>query len=226
MGWPRRRRSRDPGIDILDAELLVLADESEGTFDTLEDEDGNVYLVAFTSAESMRDSAEEGTTSMPLLGRNVLALLLETECAGVVVDPGGDQTLVIPRAAAEELAGPSQETLWAGPSVLVAEPDEPVPASLLERLRTVVAQDPTVNSAYFFLAAAPGREAYPQAVLGLDLASGAEISDTLLTAFQETHGPVAEFIETYPNMDVHVLDGGLLDLVREHGVLVYEREPG
>jgi hypothetical protein len=190
----------------------------------LEDEDGNVYLVAFTSEGSFRRGASEGASAAPFVGRNVLALLLETDCAGIVVDPGADNTFVVPRAAAEELSGPSSETLWSGAKILVAEPDEPLPATMVERLRSVCAQDPTVTSAYFFLAAAPGYESYPQPVLGLNLSSGDEPSETLMAAFRNSHGPVAEFIEKYPNLDVHILDDDLREVVLEHGVLVYARD--
>ena len=222
MPWLRRRGPKQPQLD-LDGEFLVLADESEGTFDTLQDDEGNVYLVAFTSEESLRRGAADGVSSVPFFGRNVLAVLLETECAGIVVDPGGEDTVVVSRAAAAELAGPSSESLWSGPTVLVAEPDEPLPANLVERLRSVCAQDSTVASAYFFLAAAPGYESYPQPVLGLNLSSGDEVSERLMAAFLDSEGPVADFIESYPNLDVHVLDDDLRGVVLEHGVLIYER---
>jgi len=220
MPWLRRRGQKefDP-----DAEFLVLADETDGAFDTWQDDDGSVYLVAFTTEESLRRGAAEGASSVPFIGHNVLAVLLETDCAGVVIDPGGKDTFVITRAAAEAFAGPSSETLWAGPKVLVAEPDEPLPATMVERLRTVCAKDPTLASAYFFLAAAPGYESYPQPVLGLSLSSGDEVSEDLMAAFLDSQGPVADFIKNYPNLDVHVLDDDLRDLVEEHGVLIYDR---
>jgi type III secretion system (T3SS) SseB-like protein len=222
MPWLRRRGQKefDPN-----AELLVLADESNGTgtFDTLQDDDGNVFLVAFTSPESLRRGGPEGASSTPFIGHNVLAMLLETDCAGIVIDAGSKDTFVISRAAAEQFAGPSYDTLWAGPSVLVAEPDEPLPATMVRRLQDVCAQDRDVASAYFFLAAAPGYESFPQPVLGLNLSSGDEVSDDLMAAFMDSHGPVAEFIETYPNLDVHILDDDLRDVVVQHGVLIYER---
>jgi hypothetical protein len=222
MPWLRRRGQRefDP-----DAEFLVLAEESEGTgsFDTWQDNDGNVYLVAFTSAESMRRGAADGASTTPFVGHNVLALLLETDCAGVVVDPGGKDMFVVSRATAEQFAGPSYDTLWSGPRVLVAEPDEPLPADLVQRLQSVCTQDPVVASAYFFLAAAPGYESFPQPVLGLNLSSGDEVSETLMTAFLNSQGPVADFIKTYPNLDVHILDDDLREVVMQRGVPVYER---
>ena len=51
MPWLRRRGRKefDP-----DAEFLVLADETDGAFDTWQDDDGSVYLVAFTTEESLR----------------------------------------------------------------------------------------------------------------------------------------------------------------------------
>ena len=225
MPWPRRRGSQDKEFDP-DAQFLVLSVESAGAFDTLEDDDGNVYLVAFTSEKSLRRGAAEGSASVQFYGRNVLALLLETSCSGVVIDPGSKDTFVISREAAEAFAGPSSETLWSGPKVLVAEPDEPLPTTMVERLQSVCAQDPAVASAHFFLAAKPGYEAYPQPVLGLDLSSGDDVSEELMTAFLDSQGPVAEFIETYPNLDVHVLDEDLRDVVLEHGVLIYERATG
>jgi hypothetical protein len=45
-----------------------------------------------------------------------------------------------------------------------------------------------------------------------------------MAAFRNSHGPVAEFIEKYPNLDVHILDDDLREVVLEHGVLVYARD--
>jgi hypothetical protein len=60
-------------------------------------------------------------------------------------------------------------------------------------------------------------------VLGVNLSSGDEVSEDLMAAFLDSEGPVADFITTYPNLDVHVLDDDLRDVVPAHGVLFYER---
>ena len=112
--------------------------------------------------------------------------------------------------------------------MLLAPPDEPPPASLAEALKSACERDPDVAAAYVFLAAAPGAEAYAQAVLGLELSSGDELSDELVAALQACVVPPAEAaagLRGYASMDIRVLGEDLLETIREIGVPIYRR-PG
>jgi hypothetical protein len=219
--WRRRRRETGPSV----AEFL------EGTFfvstgaPVVVDEDGERLVAGFTSQGLFERFAPEADTSMPLNGSNVLVLLLESDCVGVVIDPGEPGGFTIARSVAEQLVAPSSEALWAGPKVLVAEPDEPPPASLVNALQRACERDPELLAAYVFVAAVPGRESHPQVVLGLELASG-ELSDELLAALREAAVPPADAaagLGGYMSIDLHVLDEELLPLVRDHGIAVYRR---
>ena len=224
MGWRRRRRRLEESVGerFLDSEFLVLADVRLGS-----DDDETPFLPAFTSKEILHRFAPEASDPIPLRGSNVLLLLLETDCAGVVIDPGESDCSTISRSAAEELVGASNEALWAGPKILLASPDEPPPPTLLDGFRTACERDPTVTAAYLVLAAAPGGEAFPRTVLGIQLSSGDELSDELIASINGLRlipkADVAATPTTYMNMDIQVFSGDLLDTVRELGILVYQR---
>ena len=224
MGWLLRRRQPKESVDerFLDSEFLVLADVR------LASGDGDTpFLPAFTSKEILHRFEPEASDPIPLRGSNVLLLLLETDCAGVVIDPGEADCSTISRSEAEELVGASHEALWAGTKILLASPDEPPPPTLLEAFRTACERDPTVAAAYLVLAAAPGGEAFPRTVLGIELSSGDELSHELIASI---HGlrviPQAEVVATpttYMNLDIQVFSDDLLETVRELGILVYQR---
>ena len=222
MRWRRRRPPEPSQEDFLGLGLFVPTDLRVGA----DDEEG-AFLTAFTSEEGLRAFAPESESTLPLRGSNVLHFLLETDCAGVVVDPGSAESYVIYRSTAEEMAGPASDDLWEGPKVLLAAPDEPPPASLAESLRTACEQDPRVEAAYVFLAAVPGREEHAQPVLGLELSSGDQLSDELIAALQGTR--VASPAEAkaglggYASMDIRVLDQDLLETIREIGIPIYRR---
>jgi hypothetical protein len=76
---------------------------------------------------------------------------------------------------------------------------------MVERFRILCAQDPRITSAYYFLAAAPGYESYPQPILGLSLSSSDDLSEELIAEFQDSQGPKAHFSASYPNLYVYVL---------------------
>jgi hypothetical protein len=223
MGWLRKRRkathARD---DILDGELLVLADES-GALTTVTDEDGDEYVVAFTSKASLHEFVPDAS-HVPFAGRSALSLLLETDYPALIVDPGGDDVVVIPRATAEELVGVSRDALWSGPTILFAAPDDELPPEFVARLQGICERDTNVAFAYLFLAASPGQEAPPQLVLGLELVSGNELSDDFVSAAFESEGSIDEIIGTYASLDVQVLEDSLLELARAHGMRIYARE--
>ena len=224
MGWLLRRRQPKESVDerFLDSEFLVLADVR------LASGDGDTpFLPAFTSKEILHRFEPEASDPIPLRGSNVLLLLLETDCAGVVIDPGEADCSTISRSEAEELVGASHEALWAGTKILLASPDEPPPPTLLDAFRTACERDSTVAAAYLVLAAAPGGEAFPRTVLGIELSSGDELSHELIASI---HGlsviPQAEVAATpttYMNLDIQVFSDDLLETVRELGILVYQR---
>jgi hypothetical protein len=226
MGWLRRRRRPEESVDetFLDSSFLVLADFRLASDD---DDDETPFLPAFTSKEILHRFEPEASDPIPLRGSNVLLLLLETDCAGVVIDPGEPDCSTISRSAAEELVGASNEALWAGPKILLASPDEPPPPTLLDAFRTACERDPMVTAAYLVLAAAPGGEAFPRTVLGIQLSSGDELSEGLIASINGlrviSKADVAATPSTYMNMDIQVFSGDLLDTVRELGILVYQR---
>jgi hypothetical protein len=227
MGWLRRRRRPEESVDatFLDSSFLVLADVRLASDD--DDDDETPFLPAFTSKEILHRFEPDASDPIPLRGSNVLLLLLETDCAGVVIDPGEPDCSTISRSAAEELVGASNEALWAGPKILLASPDEPPPPTLLDAFRTACERDPMVTAAYLVLAAAPGGEAFPRTVLGIQLSSGDELSDELIASINGLRlipkADVAATPTTYMNMDIQVFSGDLLDTVRELGILVYQR---
>ena len=223
MGWRRRRRQPEASLEgFLDSEFLVLADVRLAS-----DDDDTPFLPAFTSKEILHRFEPEASDPIPLRGSNVLLLLLETDCAGVVIDPGEADCSTISRSEAEELVGASHEALWAGTKILLASPDEPPPPTLLDAFRTACERDSTVAAAYLVLAAAPCGEAFPRTVLGIELSSGDELSHELIASI---HGlsviPQAEVAATpttYMNLDIQVFSDDLLETVRELGILVYQR---
>ena len=113
MGWLRRRRRPEESVDetFLDSSFLVLADVRLAS-----DDDETPFLPAFTSKEILHRFEPEASDPIPLRGANVLLLLLETDCAGVVIDPGEPDCSTISRSAAEELVGASNEALWPAPT--------------------------------------------------------------------------------------------------------------
>jgi SseB protein N-terminal domain/SseB protein C-terminal domain len=223
MGWRRRRRQPEESVEaFLDREFLVPAEVRLAS----EDDDGP-FLPAFTSEETLHRFVPEASELMPLRGANLLLLLLESECVGVVIDPGEPDGSTISRSAAEEIVGPSFESLWSGSKIMLASPEEPPPPRFLEALQAACKRDPEVSAAYVILAAAPGGEAFPRAVLGIQLSSGEELSDELFRAIAEMSVPPADVAAAptiYTNMDVRLLDDVLLDSVRELGILVYQRD--
>lgn len=159
-----------------------------------------------------------------------LSLALVLALSGVAVQAAASHPVDHPWTGAgtgtTTVVGPSQETLWGGPRVLLAQPDQPPPAVLAEALRSACEQDPQVAAAYVFLAAAPGAESHAQAVLGLELSAGEEISDELIAALQAAGVPPADAaagLEGYASLDVRVLDEGILDWAREFGLPIYRR---
>jgi hypothetical protein len=219
MGWRRRRRQPEESVEgFLDSEFLVLADVRLAS-----DDDDTPFLPAFTSKETLHRFEPGASDPIPLRGSNVLLLLLETDCAGVVIDPGEPDCSTISRSGAEELV----EALWSGPKILLASPDEPPPPTLLNGFRTACENDPTVAAAYLVLAAVPGGEAFPRTVLGIQLSSGDELSEGLIASINGLRllpqADVAATPTTYMNMDIHVFGDDLLDTVRELGILVYQR---
>jgi hypothetical protein len=223
MGWRRRRRQPEESVEgFLDSEFLVLADVRLAS-----DDDDTPFLPAFTSKETLHRFEPGASDPIPLRGSNVLLLLLETDCAGVVIDPGEPDCSTISRSGAEELVGSSFEALWSGPKILRASPDEPPPPTLLNGFRTACENDPTVAAAYLVLAAVPGGEAFPRTVLGIQLSSGDELSEGLIASINGLRllpqADVAATPTTYMNMDIHVFGDDLLDTVRELGILVYQR---
>jgi hypothetical protein len=220
-----RRRRGQAGTTLgafLDQEFVVPTDlrvTAEG--------EGEQFLPAFTSEGALRRFAPEAASLMPLRGSNLLSFLLESECAAVVIDPDEPDSYAISRTEAELVVGPSREALWAGPKILLAPPEEPPPASLIQAFRTACLAEPDVASAYVFLAALPGKESHPQAVLGLELSSGDEISDDLLAAFAECNVPptdAAAGLGGYLEMDVRVLDADMLAWARQYAVVLYQRD--
>jgi type III secretion system (T3SS) SseB-like protein len=221
VGW-RRRRPAEPSLDeflgrsfLVPLELRLAAEDEE-----------DVFLSAFSSRECLERFAPDSSSAAQFSGVNVLEFVVETDCAGVVVDPGDDRSFSIPRAVAEQIVGPSSDALWEGPKILLAPPDHAPPASLVEALRNALSADDDVVGAYVFLAALPGREAHPQAVLGIHLVAGDELSDALIAALQRCVLPPAEAtsgLGGYASLDIRVLDDDLLDSARELGILVYER---
>src|SRR6476661_4753534 len=170
MGWRRRRRQPEESVEgFLDSEFLVLADVRLAS-----DDEDTPFLPAFTSKETLHRFEPGASDPIPLRGSNVLLLLLEPDYAGVVINPGEPDCSTISRSGAEELVDSSYEALWSGPKILLASPDEPPPPTLLNAFRTACERDPTVAAAYLVLAAAPGGEALPRTVLGIQLSSGDE----------------------------------------------------
>jgi len=223
MGWRRRRRQPEASVEgFLDSEFLVLADVRLAS-----DDDDTPFLPAFSSKETLHRFEPGASDPIPLRGSNVLLLLLETDCAGVVIDPGEPACSTISRSGAEQLVGSSYEALWSGPKILLASPDEPPPPTLLSAFRTACERDPTVAAAYLVLAAAPGGEAFPRTVLGIQLSSGDELSDGLIASINGLRlipqADAAATPTTYMNMDIHVFGDDLLDTVRELGIPVYQR---
>jgi hypothetical protein len=223
MSWRRRRRHAEPAADeFLARPFVVPTDVRVGA-----DDEHGMFLTAFTSEQALREFAPESEAPVPFNGSNVLHFLLETDCSGVVIDPGGPESFVVDRATAEAVAGPSYEALWEGSKVMLARPDEPLPASVVEALRGACARDGDVVAAYAFLAAAPGREEHPQAVLGLELSTATELSEALVAALQACIFPPEEAavgLGGWSNMDIRVLDDDLLESVRDEvGIPVYRR---
>lgn len=105
------------------------------------------------------------------------------------------------------------------------EASDPIPLRGSNVLLLLLETD--CDAAYLVLAAAPGGEAFPRTVLGIQLSSGDELSDELIASISGVgvipKPDVAATPTTYLNMDIQVFSGDLLDTVRELGILVYQR---
>lgn len=233
MGWADRLRRPRRGNDwFLQRELLVptpdtlhalgsrtLEPDEEISFVVVPDEVGRLVLPAFTSEIALNRWRPHGSHYVALNGEVLIDLLAASDWDGMVIDGADANSYSITRADARRLVGETRLSLPAGSTVRIGQPARAAPDGLVRALVKACENAPAVSAAYLYQVQHVEFNEEPHLAVGLRLPAGEKIDPDLVVR------SIAQRLEParwgYEFVDIHVLEGDLLEMVRATGPPVF-----
>ena len=210
---PTADTGREPGAG-------VLAEDTEIPFVVVPDDDGLLVLPAFTNEQALTRWIPQGSPYIALSGKVLVDILARSEFHRIVIDGADRHALAITRSAAQELVGVIP--VPAGSTYRIGQPATPPPAGLADALRRACEREPAIREAYLYQFQIVGRDESPSMAVGLSLDESVDESESLRIA-QSIFGDLDPNDWGYDFLDVHPLDGELLDAARANGVVILRR---
>jgi hypothetical protein len=238
MGFLDRFRSHEPTPEeILEGELLVLTPHLEGepgVFEVLGeareisvvavvDDEGLQVLPAFTSEATLARWRPEGSPYVALPAEVLVQVLANSEWDRMVVDGQEKHAFAITRSAARRLVGVTDRSVRAGSSFRIGLPAKAPPEGLVDALRVACEREPAVGEAYLYQFQIVEEDEPPYLALGVRLHPPGEAEEAarVARAITDQVNPPAW---GYEFLEVHPLDGELLDAARSNGVALLQRQ--
>jgi len=231
----RFRRSNASTDGVMERELLVptpdtghelgvrlLEEAEEVPFVVLQDDEGRLVLPAFTSEEALNRWKPGGSHYIGLQGKILIELLAKSEWDRMVVDGADARARAITRADARRIVRITSLSLPAG-SVRIGHPANPPPDELVRALVRACERENAVSEAYLYQFQHVELDERPHLAIGLQLGRSADEPDA-----HEIARSITEHVDPerwgHEFIDIHFLEGDLLEVVRANGPPVFSAD--
>lgn len=234
MGFLDRFRSSGPSRDdVLERPLLAptpylqhapgdVTREEELSFIVVHDDEGLPVVPAFTSEEALARWKPEGSPYVTLDGKVLVEILAESDWNRMVIDGADTGALGITRADARRMVRITSLSLPAG-SIRIGHPAKPPPDGLVQALLRACERESAVSEAYLYHFQHVELDERPHLAIGLELGPSVDEPDVHRIARS-----ITELVELerwgYEFIDIHFLEGDLLEMVRANGPPVFSAD--
>lgn len=236
MGFLGRfRRSNLSADDFMDRELLVptpdtgrelgvgvLEHDEEMALVVVRDDEGRIVLPAFTSEDALNRWSPEGSYYIGLKAKVLVELLAKSEWDRMVVDGADATAFAITRSDARRLAGVTRRWIPEGSSMRIGHAAKPPPGELVEALVRACERERLVLEAYLYQFQVVDMDERPYLTVGLRLRPSADVTDTERVS-RSIANQIVPARWGYEFIDIHFLDGDLLDMVQANGPPFFSR---